>query len=98
VYALDVGGDAAVDAEELAVDDGGEGEVVEEVHHCVVDLLVVLGETCVGGAVHSERKLKKEVSCRHSWLPRSMYTVSLNFSLIARMRPRTSKEKQPRST
>jgi hypothetical protein len=87
-----------VDAEELVIDDGGEGEVVEEVHDEVVHLLVVLGEACVGREVHSARKLKKEVSWRHSWLPRSRKTVFLNFILSERIRASTSTEKQPRST
>ena len=34
-----------MNAEELAVDDGGEGQLIEEVHDLLVELLVVLGET-----------------------------------------------------
>lgn len=38
-----------MDAEELVVDDGGQGQIVEEVHDRLVDLLVVLRYACVSG-------------------------------------------------
>ena len=87
-----------MDAKELVVDDGREGQIVEKIHDGVINFLVVFGQTCIWRQLHSARKLKKEVSCRHSWLPRSRYTVSLNLSFMARMSPSTSTEKQPRST
>ena len=54
-----------MDAEEFVVDDGRKRKVVEEVHHRVIDLLIVLGKTFVEKMVHSVLKLKKEVSWRH---------------------------------
>ena len=47
-----------MDAEELLVDEAGEGDLVEELHGEVVGLLVVLADAWVGSGVHSERKLK----------------------------------------
>lgn len=32
-----------MDAEEFVIDDGCEGEIIEEIHDSLVDLLVVLG-------------------------------------------------------
>lgn len=60
-----------MDAQKLIVYDGGKGEVVEELHHEIIDFLIVLGEALIVVAVHSALKLKKEVSCLHSWLPLS---------------------------
>ena len=48
-----------MDAEEFVVDDGRKRKVVEEVHHRVIDLLIVLGKTFVEKMVHSVLKLKK---------------------------------------
>jgi hypothetical protein len=87
-----------VEAEELLVDEAGERDIVEHLHGEVVGLLVVLVEACVGRSVHSVRKLKKEVSCRHSWLPRSMITCFGRANFIARINKSTSIEKLPRST
>jgi hypothetical protein len=78
-----------VDAQKLVIDQRREGEVVEEVHDQVVHLLVVLGEACIRGRVHSTRKLKKEVSWRHSWFPRRRKKVFLNLILRERMRAST---------
>lgn len=66
---MEIGGDTTVDAQKLIVYDGREGEVVEQLHHEVIDFLVVFGEALIGSDVHSALKLKKEVSCLHSWLP-----------------------------
>lgn len=44
-YGGDICGDAAVYAEELIVDDGGERQMIEKIHNEVVHLLVVLDKT-----------------------------------------------------
>lgn len=49
--AFELGGNAAVEGEELAVDDGGDGQPVEGLHEHVVDLLVELLEALVAEVV-----------------------------------------------
>ena len=51
-----------MDAEEFAVDDGRKRKIIEEIHHRIIDFLIVLGKTFMEKMVHSVLKLKKEVS------------------------------------
>ena len=87
-----------METQEFLIDEAGKRNIIKHLHRQVVCLLVVLVEAWVRVKVHSVRKLKKEVSWRHSWLPRSMMTCLGLVSFMARIRRRTSMEKLPRST
>lgn len=54
-----------MNAQKLVVYDGREREIVEQLHHEIIDFLIVFGETFIAVGVHSALKLKKEVSCLH---------------------------------
>ena len=51
-----------MDAQKFVVDDGRKRKIIEEIHHRIIDFLIVLGKTFMEKMVHSVRKLKKEVS------------------------------------
>lgn len=45
LHRIDLLGDAPMDAEKVVVDECRNGKVVEKVHHCIVDVLIVLDQT-----------------------------------------------------
>lgn len=52
------GGYSTVDSEEPLIEDGSEGQTIEQICEQTVDVLVVFGETCMPLRVHSSLKLK----------------------------------------
>ena len=87
-----------VDAEKSSVDEAGQRKGIEHFHHNLVRLLIVFFQTWIGYFLHSTLKLKKDVSCRHSWLPLSITTV-LGWEIFSdSSKAKTSMEKLPLST
>ncbi len=85
-------------AEELLIDEAGKRDLVEHFHCDLVGLLAVLAQALITTSLHYCLKLKKEVSCLHSWFPRSIITCLGRAIFIDRISSRTSIENVPRST
>ncbi len=89
MYCLEVMGNASMDADKFFIKDAGERDLIEHLHGQVVDLLIVFIEACMDISVHYCLKLKKEVSCRHSWFPLSIITCLGRLIFIAIIKSKT---------
>lgn len=70
-----------MNTKKLVIDDATEWQQAETVEHSFIKILVVLANAFINLYLHSFLKLKYDVICLHSWLPRSKWILFGKFIL-----------------